>query len=247
MWGKIKKIYKMVTDQEGTIFTYAFAYSLIVGLAPLLIITVVFIGNYLLDVTTIINYLQRFIPGEFIEPFIDYVMLTDARSTWILLSLLGASMFVASKSIYSFLLMARKNDDKPRKSIILRITALIYFVVLVFGFGLLGFVISYLPFGKKQLIPVVIFAFFAIFYQLIYSKNLKLSALLWGAGFASVTLLLLGQGFFIYINEYSSYQNVYGPLSSLMILLISMWLVSWIFYAGYCVSVVLNEDTEAER
>lgn len=234
----------MVTDREGTIFTYAFAYSLIVGLAPLLIITVVFIGNYLLDVTQIIYYLQRFIPGEFIEPFIDYVMLTDARSTWILLSLLGASLFVASKSIYSFLLMARKSDDNPRGSIVLRITAFVYFVVLVFGFVVLGVLISYLPFGKKQLIPLVIFAFFAIFYQLIYSKKLKLSALLSGAGFASVALLLLGQGFFIYINEFSSYKNVYGPLSSLMILLISMWLVSWIFYAGYCVSVVLNEDTE---
>ena len=234
----------MVTDREGTIFTYAFAYSLIVGLAPLLIITVVFIGNYLLDVTQIIYYLQRFIPGEFIEPFIDYVMLTDARSTWILLSLLGASLFVASKSIYSFLLMARKSDDNPRGSIVLRITAFVYFVVLVFGFVVLGILISYLPFGKKQLIPLVIFAFFAIFYQLIYSKKLKLSALLSGAGFASVALLLLGQGFFIYINEFSSYKNVYGPLSSLMILLISMWLVSWIFYAGYCVSVVLNEDTE---
>ena len=244
MWGKIKKIYKMVTDREGTIFTYAFAYSLIVGLAPLLIITVVFIGNYLLDVTQIIYYLQRFIPGEFIEPFIDYVMLTDARSTWILLSLLGASLFVASKSIYSFLLMARKSDDNPSGSIVLRITAFVYFVVLVFGFVVLGVLISYLPFGKKQLIPLVIFAFFAIFYQLIYSKKLKLSALLSGAGFASVALLLLGQGFFIYINEFSSYKNVYGPLSSLMILLISMWLVSWIFYAGYCVSVVLNEDTE---
>ena len=74
MEKKFLESYKMVSSHQGTLFVYAFAYALIIGIAPFLIIAVLVASNFLLDMNTMVEFLSYYIPSDLIVPFIKYVV-----------------------------------------------------------------------------------------------------------------------------------------------------------------------------
>ncbi|HZJ87363.1 MAG TPA: hypothetical protein VFC75_03975, partial [Erysipelothrix sp.] len=73
MKDKFIEAYKMLTSHEGTLFVYAFAYALVVGIAPFLIVTVLVMSNLLLDMDTMVEMMSHYIPSDLILPFITYI------------------------------------------------------------------------------------------------------------------------------------------------------------------------------
>ena len=55
-------------------------------------------------------------------------------------------------------------------------------------------------------------------------------------------ILCLASLFITIINHFTSYQDVYGPLASLVTLLLAIYLISCIIYFGYCLNIVFEED-----
>ena len=55
--------------------------------------------------------------------------------------------------------------------------------------------------------------------------------------------MIIGLTFIYYIEHYTRYDILYGPLAGLVILLISIYLVSSIIYFGYC----LNQEFSNSR
>lgn len=240
---KIKTVMEMMSSNEGTLFTYALAYSIIVGIAPFIIISVVFVGTYVYDVSQIIQLLQRYVPADLILPFVDYIQTSDLSNLWLIISLLGVSIWVASKSIYSFLLLSSEQDGVNINHFFLRILACIYFIMIVLGIMAFGILIGYVPFINKFTTPIVITFFFVFFYRLLSFKYTRFRDVIWGSVTTAIVLILLGRLFFVYINQYSNYQTIYGPLASMMILLISGWIIAWVIFFGYCINYVVRDDT----
>lgn len=240
---KIQTVMEMMSSNEGTLFTYALAYSIIVGIAPFIIISVVFVGTYVYDVSQIIQLLQRYVPADLILPFVDYIQTSDLSNLWLIVSLLGVSIWVASKSIYSFLLLSSEQDGVNINHFFLRILACVYFVMIVLGIMAFGILIGYVPFINKFTTPIVITFFFVFFYRLLSFKYTRFRDVIWGSAITSIVLILLGRLFFVYINQYSNYQTIYGPLASMMILLISGWIIAWVVFFGYCINYVVRDDT----
>ncbi|CAM3601376.1 YihY/virulence factor BrkB family protein [Erysipelothrix urinaevulpis] len=242
MKDKLIKILEMMTSNEGTLFTYAFAYSIIAGIAPFIIIAVVFVGRYVYNVDQLMDFLQRFVPADLVIPFVEYLTASDMSNLWLIVSLLGASVWLASKSVYSFLLLSSEHDGVETRHFFLRILAIIYFVFIIIGVGLVAFVIGFFPFINRFSIPWILFIFFLLFYRLLSFKYTGFKDVWYGAVFSSVAIAVFGRIFFFYINEYSNYQTIYGPLASFMILLISGWFISWVIYAGYCINFVFRDE-----
>ncbi|AYV35054.1 YhjD/YihY/BrkB family envelope integrity protein [Erysipelothrix rhusiopathiae] len=240
---KIQTVMEMMSSNEGTLFTYALAYSIIVGIAPFIIISVVFVGTYVYDVSQIIQLLQRYVPADLILPFVDYIQTSDLSNLWLIVSLLGVSIWVASKSIYSFLLLSSEQDGVNINHFFLRILACVYFIMIVLGIMAFGILIGYVPFINKFTTPIVITFFFVFFYRLLSFKYTRFRDVIWGSAITSIVLILLGRLFFVYINQYSNYQTIYGPLASMMILLISGWIIAWVVFFGYCINYVVRDDT----
>lgn len=240
MKEKIKDIATMMTTNESTLFIYALAYSIITGVAPLLIIMVVYMGTYVYNVDQIVSLLQRYIPEDLILPFVSYIQASEMTSKWFIVSLLGVSVWVASKSIYSFLLRSSVVDNVNVNNFVLRILAMIYFVIIILGIGFVSFLMGYFPYINRFILPLLMFVFFVIVYKLLSFRYTGFRDVVYGSVFSSITLSLLGRLFFQYINQYSNYQTIYGPLASLMIMLISGWFIAWVVYCGYCINYVFR-------
>ena len=244
MKDKIKQLVKMMTSYEGTLFIYAFAYSIIAGIAPFLIIAVVFVGGYIFPVDQLIQFLQRYIPTELVVPFVDYLLASNIENLAIIISLLFVSVWVASKSIYSFLLLSSEQDGLNVYHFLLRLLAMVYFVFIIVGVGMVVFVLSYFPISNSLLLPLVMFIFFLLFYRLLSFKYTAFKDIIYGSVFSSITISLLGRLFFKYINQYSNYETIYGPLASLMVLLISGFIIAWVIYVGYSINYVFRDDNK---
>lgn len=240
--SKLEEVKTMMTSREGTLFTYALAYSLVTGIAPFLIITIVYMGTYIYNVDQIVNVFQRYIPSDLILPFVKYIKAAEMSSPWFIISLLGISIWVASKSVYSFLLLSSEHDDIPISNFVLRLLAMVYFVLIILGVALVFFLIGYFPRLNSYVLPVLTFVFFLFVYRLLSFRYTRFSDVVYGALFSSLSLAVLGRFFFRYINQYSNYQTIYGPLSSLMIMLISAWFIAWVVYCGYVINYVFRHD-----
>lgn len=246
MWNKIMDVKARVSSNEGTLFSYAFAYSLIVGLAPLIIIAVVFIANFVFSVEQIISVLSRFIPADLIVPFINYISISDTSNLLLVIPLISVSIWVASKSFYSFLLLASEDDGLKLPKMLLRVLSVFYFVIFVVALLAVGFLVSFVPFSTELILPGILFIFFLFFYRILSFNQISLLQLFYGAGFSSIALMLVGQFFFFYINSFTNYENIYGPLASFMILLISAWVISWVIFVGYCINIVFGKTQEGD-
>lgn len=233
---KVKEIYIMATSSQGSLFVYAFSYSLLLGLAPFLIIAVVVIGNYVFSVEQIVSLLTLYIPANLIDPFIDYILIRDVESLWALITLLGASVWVASKSIHSLLLNSSLRDEVTIKGYILRSMSLLYFLFLLVSIIVSGVVFSFIDVPTFFVMPLILFVFFFIFYRLLSFREIRVKELSLAAGFSTVAILLVGRLFFAVVNSFFNYDNIYGPFASVMILLLSLNVISTIIYLGYLIS-----------
>lgn len=244
MKDKFIEAYKMLTSHEGTLFVYAFAYALVVGIAPFLIVTVLVMSNLLLDMDTMVEMMSHYIPSDLILPFITYIKQVDVSDIILLISLSSVSFWVASKSVYSFLLEASRVDKVEVEGIILRIISVLYFIFILLGGLVVVVLIRYLPPYNYITLPLLFWLMMMSFYRLISFKFSSFSDVYMGSAIATAGLIVLGRLFFVYVNDFSNYENVYGPLASLMILLISLYYISYIIYFGFCINVKFYEEKD---
>ncbi len=236
--------YKMLTSHEGTLFVYAFAYALIVGIAPFLIVAVLVTSTLLLDMNTMVEMMSHYIPSDLIVPFISYVKEVAPSDVILLISLSSVSFWVASKSVYSFLLEASRIDKVEIKGFVLRIISVVYFIFILLGGMSVIVLLRYLPPYNYITVPLLMWLMMMSFYRLISFRFSSFSDVYMGSALSTAALIGLGRLFFVYVNDFSNYQNVYGPLASLMILLISIYYISYIIYFGFCVNVQFYEEKE---
>ena len=151
------------------------------------------------------------------------------------------SFWLASRSNYSFLLISSKREEVLIPKWIIRAESYLQFlVVTVYVIGA-AILITSLSFMDPWLMPVVylIAAFFGFYMFYRFSSFLKRekSYGVVGALAATLGVLLIGILFFEIINRFTNYDNVYGPLSSLVILFLSIYLIASVIYIGY----ILNQ------
>lgn len=244
MKNKLIDSYKMVSSHEGTLFIYAFAYALIVGIAPLLIILVLIASNLVLDIDSMVSILSLYIPTDLITPFINYIIEIAPQDIILLLSLSFVSFWVASKSIYSFLLETSRIEDVKSQAAIVRVISVIYFMIIILGGSLVIALLRYLPPYNYITLPLILWLLMMVFYRMISFKFSEFIDVYMGSAIATAGLIVLGKLFFIYVNDFSNYQSIYGPLASFMILLISVYFISYIIYLGFCVNVQFYKERE---
>lgn len=236
---RVLSVYKNMTSNEGALFVYAFAYSIIISIAPFLVIIV--LGTSLVDTNDIISFVTNYIPQELIVPFVEYLRGTDVTHWGFISTLFIASIWLSSKSVYSFLIVSTAHDEVDISHFILRLLSFVYFIVLILEIVAITLLINNLPVLRKTTSFFAIFTFFVLFYRMIAFKHTEIKNFIWGSLMSTVLILLLGRLFFVYVNKFTNYQTIYGPLASLMILFLSGFAISWIAYFGYCINFAFRD------
>ena len=233
---KLKHAVKKFCSPQGNLFRYSLSFCLLLALLPALIILLKIFQNDLLDETKLVNLLYDYVPKILLSPFIEYV-LSQEYTTFISLVISSVfSIYLASNAIYSFMLISMTDENFSSYAILVRLKAVVLFIVLVMGIVGLTFLSYIIPNYTSIVILGGLFIVFYFFYRFLSFEKRPPSYGVIGAIFTSVGIVLIGMFFFYIVDNYTRYYALYGPLASLMILLISIYLISNVIYFGYCLN-----------
>lgn len=232
---KIKILKNKYFSNEGALFRYSLSYCLLLALLPTMMMFFVFYY----DLSYVVSFLYQFIPQEFIDGYIKYLINNQNENKISLVFSFCLAGFVASKVFYSFMLLAMKDENCHLSLIIVRIKSFFTFLFFIICLGIV-FVIFQL-FHLGSLTFILLFIVFYLFYRLLSfeKKNIFFGVL--GAMTVSLAVMLMSYLFLWYVDTFTSYERLYGSFSILFVLYFSMYLLSCIIYLGYCLNVVFEK------
>ena len=235
---KIIQLINLFTANDSTTLVYALSYSLLLSFAPLFALLVLFFRKSPQGLATIMTFAQHYIPTDLLTPFIDFFLGNSPKEMIPLVIFIVISLWVASRAIYSFLRISAHLDMVTLPFWFMRIVSVIDFVVLLITIVLVTVLLQLFHLGGALIQLVALFLGFLMFYRLLSFRNYHLKSVAPGALFTSVGIYLLGTFFFYVINNFTRYHSIYGPLSSMVILFLSVYIISSIIYLGFCINQV---------
>ncbi len=239
----------------------ALAYYLLFALFPLLIFLSNVLGLLELDITSIIQVLQRILPRDIVvlvETYLEYVSSTSS-STLLWFALIFSIWFPmrAAKGLMDDVRLAY-HLDKPAEPIRYTVRQLAYTIVLLFVIGL-TLLLSAL--GKQVLIymnylipertmqisnyfieiwqylrfvPVglLMYAALGTLYAASLDKRQNIKAILPGIIAALTSWMIVSIAFSFYVENFANYTIIYGTLGAMIVLLMWLYMTAVILILG---------------
>lgn len=240
-----------INSLEGSLFVYALSFALLLAIAPGITVFVVSFEFLNLDVQQLMVFTSRFLPAEYILPFVEFLMNKSDVSQLASFISMGFSLYLASRCIYSFLMIAAKEEqvDYPKWS--LRIYSVFWFLLIyLYGMGIVAFATF---FSKFHLFifeicswGLVAYGFYLFYHYCSFVRRSILYGVV-GSLFTSVSIYLVSLLFFNMVNMVTDYDSIYGPLASFMILLLSVFVISSIIYYGYLLNDMIEFNQRGYR
>ena len=205
-----------------------------------------------------LNTLSQFAPSEVIVVIQTVLKEVTLLKGYSLVAIIGflTTLYLASNSISVIIKCLNKSDkiQETRGFIHTKILAIcmvfVYVIFLffsvnliIFGQSILNLITKYIhiiPMEVSQLILflrwpvtfVLIFILAAINYYVLPAKKVKIKTIIPGSIFFTVFWLLGSWLFSIYINNFGSYNKVYGSIAAFAILMIWLYFTSIIILVG---------------
>lgn len=257
---KVKKffqhLYKNINRPEMGVLPGHLAFYFMMMLIPLLTLLGSLLSNIELVSASITDVIYENLPNNIADIVISISRQEPSDiSIWVLLipSLILASnctysMIITSNSIYKV-----KNSNYFLNRIkafmmLVILIAIFIFLLLVPTFGniifkIIGTIITnanivdniyYIMFNLLKYPITFLFVFIAIKFLYIIAPNKKMGRKVvnYGAWFTSIMWVIVTIGYSYYIEYFSSYENFYGGISSLLFLMLWIYLISYIFVLG---------------
>ena len=247
---RIVSLYHEFTSFEGSLFKYSLSFSFLLALAPSLVIIVMLFKVGLLPIDIIKDFIMSFLPYESSENMIMDVIQFFLDQSYNLVSFIVtmcASFYLASRIIFSFLLISASHEeiDVPKWSIRVRSVLLfmMLMVLLVVSIGIGTILNDYLPIVSS----IIMLVLFTMAYRALSFRKRDWTFGILGAISYTILILCLASLFITVINHFTSYQDVYGPLASLVASLLAIYLISCIIYFGFCLNIVFVDEYHNER
>ena len=264
-----KTLYEIVNRPEMEVLPGHLAFYFMMMLIPLLTLLGSILTNFELVSTSISQVIYGHLPSSIADIVIS-VSRQDVSnlSLWIILvpTLILASngtysMIITSNSVYKV---------RPKYNVILayikdRTKAFIMLVVLIFIFlflilvptlgnvifKIIGNIVTnenivnntyYIIFKILKYPVTFLFVFLSIkvLYVMAPDTKIKMKDTNIGAFFTSLTWIIVTLGYSYYIQYFSSYETFYGGLSSLLFLMLWIYLISYIFVLGMSINANSN-------
>lgn len=244
--NKIKQLYKEYTSFEGSLFRYSLAFSLLLAIAPSLVVFAMMFNFALLKPALLINVMNMLhIPVVLFESIFDWFLNKeyDFIPSIVILCL---SFWLASRSVYSFLLISANHEEVKIPKTVIRVQSIIMFIILavmIVGSVVVASILSHI---LPLITAVLMVPIFVVMYRALSFRKRSLGFGLIGAVFSTAAITVISFLSFLLIRRFTSYSNIYGPLASLVALLLVIYIISSVFYAGYCLNIVFDDYYEKE-
>lgn len=246
---RLISLYHEFTSFEGSLFKYSLSFSFLLALAPSLIIIVMLFKYGLLPIEMIQDFIMSFLPYESSETTVTTVIQFFLDRQYNLVNFvitLCASFYLASRIVFSFLLISASHEEVDVPKWAIRVKSIFLFIMLLallcVSVAIGTYLKEYLPLVSSILMLVL----FTMMYRSLSFRKRNWSFGILGAIFTTLMILCLASLFITMINHFTSYQDVYGPLASLVALLLAIYLISCIIYFGYCLNLVFEDEYKQE-
>lgn len=220
-----------------------FAYYLIMSIFPICSLLSYFAAIFDVDLTLMTKILQKFLTPEFSEMIVNAIINTNTSATSIIVIFI--SIFVVSRGIHQ-LYGISKNMFPPiheRTNLIEQIFTIsktvTVFILLLIIIAILTFfpiILSSVETSHHFIVDeaILFFCFIIIFfllYKIIPDVHVHVVDITIGSAVASLLMLLLINGLELYFSI-ADYQSVYGPLATIVVIMISCTMVAEVIYIG---------------
>ncbi|MEG1731983.1 MAG: YhjD/YihY/BrkB family envelope integrity protein [Longicatena sp.] len=244
MRERLKYIYQEFTSFEGNLFIYSLSFSMLLALAPSLLLFAMLFRYAYLPMDLIINFVINFMPDvnmELLNQMFKFFNNQDYSIISFVITMV-VSFYLASRSIFSFLLISASHEEVEIPKWSIRIKSIVLFVFLTISFVLAIYIATIL----KDFLPIVValmmFVLFTVMYRTLSFRKRNWSFGIIGAMFSTICIMGLAALFVTIVTNFTSYKDVYGPLASLVTLLLAIYLISCIIYLGFCLNIVCEDD-----
>lgn len=252
----IEKAFKTFNKQEMRILPGNIAYFFVLALIPIITMIVLIASCFSISMDTIISFIENLIPSEASQIIIEAISgkgFDGSVGTFNIIAL-----FVASNGTYALINAANtlynveKRDaikDRIRSFILLLILLLlIVFLLLVpmFGEKLLSLLGNSILVNNLKIIykilkwPTTIFLIYMnlkLIYTIAPSIKISSKSTTYGSIFTTIIWSIATAIFSYYLKHFANYNIIYGNLSNIIILMIWLYIISYVFVMGIAINV----------
>lgn len=253
---KVKGMISEFMSPESNLFIYSLSFGLLLSLAPSLIVfAMMFKWGHFLDVNVILEMLHELHLSADLQVQVEEVFAEFMNKDYGFvpaITTLCLSFWLASRSIYSFLLISASHEKVDVMKFSIRIQSIVMFVIFV-ALLIAGIICATLLYYvvDVSLLPLlavlIMVPVFTIMYRALSFRKRSLSFGIIGGLFTTTAVILLSYLSFILINQMIAYNRIYGSLASLVALLLVIYIISSVIYLGFLLNLIFEESYGKEE
>ncbi|QSX07005.1 YihY/virulence factor BrkB family protein [Sedimentibacter sp. zth1] len=263
----IKRFANKISDDDIFALSAQFSYYIILGIFPFMFLLVIFMGYYSNSLFDILNSFKNFIPKEIYSLLISLTSdsVANYKLPYFSVSIIVLLWSASSGSVGIIKGINKANDCTIKKNyIFMKTFGLLFTLALTISFQIALFVIvigryilNYLPKIIKVthflltliqvirlVLPILLLVIIiSLVYKFIPYKKIKFKSVLPGSIIATLGCIISSLTFSVYVNFKSNfYSNIYGNLSGIFILLLWVYMTSFIFLLGAEINAFLIRE-----
>lgn len=267
LYQRIRKFLNKLNEKHVSAYAAKTAYFIMLSFIPFLMLLFTMIQFIEVDKTDVQLLFAGAVPST-IEPLLNSIIdeIYGKSSTVISLSAL-ATLWTAGKGITAVIqgLNCVFDVKETRNYIMLRIYGAFYtvlmlvavillMVLVVFGNKLKIFLVTIVPFIDRVVTSILRFRYvismlvlvvmFAMIYCYMPNKKLRLKGQFPGAMFSAISWSLFSYGFSLYVDYFGNMSNMYGSLTTMVVVMLWLYMCMYIMLIGAMVNTMLEEDEE---
>ncbi|WP_164670035.1 YihY/virulence factor BrkB family protein [Virgibacillus doumboii] len=266
----VKELYQRIMENDLFGKAAQLAYFFLLSLFPFMLFLMTLVGFLPIDDQTIIDFIERYAPGEITELINQNVTdLVNERNGQLLSIGIIGTLWSASNAINAIIQGFNEayEVDEDRSFIVSRLIAIVltiamFFVIImafllpIFGktvgeyifsfFGLSAGFLDVWEMLRWVVSSVVFFIVLLALYKLAPNKRIYFRNAVWGALFATIGWQLVSLAFSFYVNSIGNYSATYGSLGTVIILMIWFYLSGVIIMIGGMINALVRKRTILE-
>lgn len=264
-----RKLFRILKKPEMSILPSNIAFNLILALIPILTIVVLIASSFDISIAKVALLVEKIVPKQVSDIIIEVISGKGFDNSVGLFNIVA--FIIATNGTYAIIntsdalyKIQENNEIKKRISavIILFIIIILFVFMLVipiFGENILQImhqakifdnyideIIGIFNILKWPISLFIIYFNIKLIYAVAPSKNIKASETTYGAIFTTIMWSIVTIVFRFYLAYFARYDILYGNLSSIIILMVWIYLLSYIFIFGMAINVSRIEDKELE-
>ncbi len=266
----LKKVMNVILKPEMRVLPGQLAFFFVLSIIPLIALIGAITSKFQLPLDMVQEYVNGAIPASVSELLLSIVspkvmnfnMAVFFVSAFILASNGTHSMIITSNEIYKI-----KSDNflkRRLKAIFMTIilVSVLLFIILIPVFGdtiftlvketsnnqsLANFLYGLYQILKYPLSIIIIYINIKLLYVLAPDKKIRSKSATKGAIFTTISWVVSTEIFTFYVGTFAKYDVFYGNISNIIILLLWIYLLSYIFVLGMAFNAGFTKEEDIER